>query len=43
MSIPTSILIDEKGIIKWIDQSEDYRLRANYQRVMQALANSFPN
>tara|TARA_B110000211_G_scaffold228326_2_gene284372 strand:- start:716 stop:1537 length:822 start_codon:yes stop_codon:yes gene_type:complete len=42
MSIPTSILIDEKGIIKWIDQSEDYRLRANYQRVMQALANSFP-
>ncbi len=25
MAIPTSLLVDEGGIIRWIDQSEDYR------------------
>lgn len=41
MSIPTSILIDEHGVIQWIDQSEDYRLRANEERLTQALRNVF--
>lgn len=38
MSIPTSILVDEHGVIQWIDQSDDYRLRANKDRIMKAMA-----
>ena len=41
MSIPTSILIDENGKIVWIDQSEDYRLRASEDAVMGAVATNF--
>ncbi len=41
MSIPTSILINEHGVIQWIDQSEDYRLRASEERLTQALRNAF--
>jgi len=37
MSIPTSILVDESGVIKWIDQSADYRLRANQERILAAM------
>ena len=41
MSIPTSILIDENGMIKWIDQSEDVRIRANRKKVFEAISRSF--
>ena len=41
MSIPTSILVDENGIIKWIDQSEDYRIRASQDRILEALKQAF--
>lgn len=41
MSIPTSILIDEHGIIVWIDQSDDYRLRANQDKIVSALKANF--
>jgi peroxiredoxin len=41
MSIPTSLLIDENGIIRWIDQSEDYRLRASNKRIVAALEECF--
>ena len=41
MAIPTSLLVDEEGIIQWIDQSDDYRLRANEQSVMQAVKEAF--
>lgn len=41
MSIPTSLLIDENGIIRWIDQSEDYRLRASRDRILQVLNREF--
>ena len=41
MAIPTSLLIDEHGIIKWIDQSEDYRIRSNEIHVLDAVANAF--
>lgn len=37
MSIPTSILVDEQGVIQWIDQSQDYRLRANKERILAAM------
>jgi peroxiredoxin len=41
MPIPTSILIDETGIIQWIDQSEDYRIRASHENLMVAIKHSF--
>lgn len=41
MAIPTSLLIDEKGIIQWIDQSTDYRIRASKERIIGALENNF--
>jgi len=41
MAIPTSLLVDEYGVIKWIDQSEDYRLRASEASVMQAVEKAF--
>ena len=41
MAIPTSLLIDENGVIKWIDQADDYRIRSNADRVFQAIKNAF--
>ena len=43
MSIPTSILINESGEVVWIDQSDDYRLRASEEAVMSAVNNNFDN
>jgi peroxiredoxin len=41
MAIPTTILIDEHGVVRWIDQSEDYRLRSDEARVMAAVERLF--
>lgn len=41
IAIPTSLLIDEHGIIQWVDQSDDYRLRASRDTVMAALKKAF--
>lgn len=41
MAIPTTLLIDEEGIIRWIDQADDYRLRSNNERVMSAVQTVF--
>ena len=41
MAIPTSLLIDENGVIQWIDQSEDYRLRSSDSLVLEAVNNAF--
>lgn len=41
MAIPTSILVDEEGVIRWIDQSEDYRMRSDSGRVASALEQAF--
>jgi hypothetical protein len=41
MAIPTSLLIDEKGVIQWVNQSEDYRLRASNTAVLQAVKDAF--
>jgi len=41
MAIPTSLLIDENGVIRWIDQSDDYRLRSSNERVLQAVREAF--
>ena len=43
MAVPTSILIDESGVIRWIDQSEDYRLRSDPDKVMTAVKEAFGN
>lgn len=41
MAIPTSLLVDEEGVIQWIDQADDYRLRSNEERVMAAIVRAF--
>ena len=41
MAIPTSLLIDEDGVIRWIDQTDDYRLRSSNERVLQAVRATF--
>ncbi len=41
MAIPTTLLIDEAGIIRWIDQSEDIRIRSSGERVMDAAKTAF--
>ncbi len=43
MAIPTSLLIDENGIIQWIDQTDDYRIRSNGDRVLNAVKSAFHN
>ena len=41
MAIPTTLLIDETGTIRWVDQTDDYRLRSSNQRVMEAVKAAF--
>lgn len=41
MAIPTSLLVDEKGVIQWIDQADDFRLRSDNSRVLKAVKNTF--
>ena len=41
MAIPTTLLIDEKGVIRWIDQADDYRIRSNENRVLRAVEETF--
>lgn len=41
MAIPTTLLIDEKGEILWIDQAEDYRIRSDDKRVKEAIDSAF--
>ncbi len=37
LAIPTTILTDASGTIRWIDQSSDYRVRSDGQRVLKAV------
>ena len=37
LPIPTTILADREGIVRWIDQSDDYRVRSEPGRVLAAL------
>ena len=41
MAIPTSLLVDENGKIVWIDQSDDYRIRASEERILAAVSEGF--
>ena len=37
MPIPTTFLVDAQGLVRWIDQSEDYMLRSDPGRVLEAI------
>jgi peroxiredoxin len=37
LAIPTTILLDADGIVRWIDQAEDYRVRSDAPRVLAAV------
>lgn len=41
MAIPTSLLIDEEGVVRWIDQADDYRIRSDDERVLKAVQEAF--
>jgi len=41
MAIPTTLLLDEHGVVQWIDQADDYRLRSDVDRVLQAVCDVF--
>jgi peroxiredoxin len=41
MAIPTTLLIDEEGIVRWIDQTDDYRLRSHNERILQTVGSMF--
>lgn len=41
MAIPTTMLIDEDGIVRWIDQAADYRIRSDAARVEAAVREHF--
>jgi peroxiredoxin len=38
LPIPTTILVDAQGIVRWIDQSTDYQVRSDPERVRAALS-----
>ena len=41
MAIPTTLILDEAGVVRWIDQADDYRIRGDQARTEQALAEVF--
>ncbi len=41
MAIPTSVLLDEEGVVRWIDQALDYRIRGDADRVLAGLTQAY--
>ena len=37
LPIPTTALVDEKGIVRWVDQSENYQRRSDPDYVLTAI------
>jgi peroxiredoxin len=37
LPIPTTVLVDAGGVVRWIDQSENYQRRSDPDRVLGAL------
>ena len=42
LPIPTTILVDAEGKVRWIDQTDDYMLRSEPDRVLAAIEASIP-
>ena len=40
MPIPTTFLVDAQGVVRWIDQSENYQTRSEPGRVLAAIRES---
>ena len=41
MAIPTTLLIDEEGTVRWIDQTDDYRMRSHNERILEKVGEVF--
>jgi len=39
LAIPTTFLVDERGIVRWVDQAENYQVRSDPDRVLAAIRN----
>jgi peroxiredoxin len=37
LPIPTTFLVDRAGIVRWIDQTDDYQRRSDPERVLAAI------
>ncbi len=37
LPVPTTFLVDDQGIVKWIDQADDYMIRSHPDRVRDAI------
>ena len=37
LAVPTTILVDRDGVVRWIDQATDYRVRSDPSRVLPAV------
>jgi peroxiredoxin len=37
LPIPVTFLVDAAGIVRWIDQAEDYQIRSHPERVLGAI------
>ena len=42
MPIPTTFLVDGEGIVRWIDQSENYQVRSHPDRVLAEIRAHVP-
>jgi peroxiredoxin len=42
LAIPTTVLIDAGGVVRWIDQASDYRVRSDADRVLEAVRRILP-
>ena len=42
LPIPTTLLVDAQGVVRWIDQSADYQVRSDPERVLAALREHLP-
>ncbi len=41
LPIPTTILVDARGVVRWIDQATDYQMRTHPDRVLGAVREAF--
>jgi peroxiredoxin len=42
LPIPTTILVDAEGTVRWIDQATDYQVRSHAERVLTAVDANLP-